>query len=94
MTVLYALFGIEYGHHAPKTIIRSTILGGSPKMPVIVNKRLLDAKEAADYLSISRAKLYEWMKKGKIRSLLIDTSRRFDVVDLDGVVDKLKEVVD
>ncbi len=63
-------------------------------MPVVVNKRLLDAKEAADYLSISRAKLYDWMKKGKVRSLLIDTSRRFDVVDLDSVVDRLKETVE
>ncbi|MBN1481463.1 AlpA family phage regulatory protein [candidate division KSB1 bacterium] len=34
-------------------------------MSIIVHKRLLDAKEAADYLSISRSKLYDWLAKAK-----------------------------
>ena len=59
-------------------------------MPVNSTKRLLDAKSAADYLSISRSKLYEWINRGKIRSLKIDSRRLFDVNDLDEFVEKLK----
>jgi excisionase family DNA binding protein len=60
-------------------------------MAVIVNKRLLDVKSAADYLSISRALLYQWATKGKIPSIKINSRRLFDVNDLDEFVDKLKE---
>lgn len=59
-------------------------------MPVLTNKRLLDVKEAAAYLSISRSKLYQWADKGRIRSVRIDARRLFDVEDLDELVDKLK----
>ena len=60
-------------------------------MAVIVHKRLLDAKEAADYLSISRSKLYDWLAKGKIPSVTIDSCRLFDVQKLDQFVDQLNE---
>jgi excisionase family DNA binding protein len=63
---------------------------GFNKMAVVINKRLLDAKNAAEYLSISRSKLYQWVKKGKIPSITIDTCRLFDVQDLDLFVDELK----
>ena len=59
-------------------------------MAVVTNKRLLDVKEAAAYLSISRSKLYQWADKGRIRSVRIDARRLFDVEDLDELVDKLK----
>ena len=59
-------------------------------MPVIVTKRLLDAKGAADYLSISRSKLYQWANRDRIRSVRIDTRRLFDVDDLDEFVESLK----
>ncbi|MBN2413387.1 helix-turn-helix domain-containing protein [candidate division KSB1 bacterium] len=59
-------------------------------MSVIVNKRLLDAKEASNYLSISRTKLYELLKKKEINSITIDTRRLFDVEDLDTFVNQLK----
>ena len=59
-------------------------------MAVVVKKRLLDAKEAADYLSISRSKLYQWIKKDRIPSLTIDSSRLFDVLDLDQFIEGLK----
>ena len=59
-------------------------------MPVVVNKRLLNAKSAADYLSISRALLYQWNSKGKIPSVRINSRRLFDVIDLDKFVDSLK----
>jgi excisionase family DNA binding protein len=57
---------------------------------VIVNKRLLNVKQAAEYIGISRAKLYQWMKKDKIISLRIDGRRLIDVNDLDEFVDSLK----
>lgn len=59
-------------------------------MPVILQKRLLDAKEAANYLSISRSKLYQWAGRDRIRSVRIDTRRLFDVNDLDEFIDSLK----
>ena len=60
-------------------------------MPVVVNKRLFNAKEAASYLSISRALLYQLASKARIRSVNINTRRLFDVNDLDDFIDKLKE---
>jgi excisionase family DNA binding protein len=62
-------------------------------MPVCLDKRLLDAKKAADYLSISRALLYQWNAKGKIPSVRINSRRLFDVLDLDQFVDSLKTSV-
>jgi excisionase family DNA binding protein len=62
-----------------------------PKMTVIVNKRLLNAKSAAEYLSIGKSLLYDLAAKGKIPSLKINSRRLFDVNDLDDYVDKLKE---
>ena len=58
---------------------------------IVVNKRLLDSNAAADYLSISRAKLYQWVDAGKVHSLKIDNKRLFDVLDLDEFVDNLKK---
>ena len=60
-------------------------------MPVVMTKRLLDAKEAANYLSISRSKLYQWAEKGRIPSVRIDARRLFDVDALDIFVESLKE---
>lgn len=60
-------------------------------MSIIMNKRLLDAKEAASYLGISRAKLYQWGEKNKIPSVRIDGRRLFDVLEMDEFVEKLKK---
>lgn len=54
-------------------------------------KRLLDAKSAAEYLSISRAKLYQWVDAGKIPSLRIDSRRLFDILELNEFVESLKK---
>ena len=59
-------------------------------MPVMLNKRLLDVKAAANYLSISRSKLYQWAERDRIRSVRIDTRRLFDVNDLDEFIESLK----
>jgi excisionase family DNA binding protein len=58
-------------------------------MPVVMTKRLLDAKAAAQYLSISRTKLYAWAQEGKIPSVRIDSKRLFDVLMLDKFVEEL-----
>lgn len=57
---------------------------------IVIHKRLLSAKEAAEYLSISRSKLYQWAEAGRILSIRIDNRRLFDVLDLDGFVEDLK----
>ena len=54
--------------------------------------RLLDVKTAARYLSISRAKLYQWIDTGKIKSYKIDSRRLLDIRDLDEFVENLKKV--
>jgi len=59
-------------------------------MAVVLQKRLLSVNEAAEYLSISRSKLYQWLKRGKIPSIMLDSCRLFDVLDLDSFVDQLK----
>lgn len=60
-------------------------------MTAILQKRLLHSNQAAEYLSISRSKLYQWLKNGKIPSMTVDSSRLFDIVDLDKFIDSLKE---
>ena len=59
-------------------------------MAVVVNKRLLNADEASAYLSIGKTMLYSWIKRGKIPIIKLDSCTRFDVVELDAVVEKLK----
>ena len=54
-------------------------------------KRLLDVKEAAVYLSISRSKLYQWVEANKINSIKIDRRRLFDIRDLDAFIENLKK---
>ena len=59
-------------------------------MSVVVQKRLLDSKEAAIYLSISRTMVYYLVRQNKLRSIRIGNKRLFAVEDLDLFVDKLK----
>ena len=55
------------------------------------NRRLLDVKSAADYLSLSRSKIYQLVEKGRLSSLKVDGRRLFDVVDLNEFVEELKK---
>jgi len=57
---------------------------------VATDKRLLNVKKASDFLSISRSKLYQWIKAGKIKSIKVEGRRLFDVQDLDQFVEELK----
>ena len=63
------------------------------KMPVYSTKRLLDVRTAAEYLSIGRSLLYEWIEKGKIPIVKINTRTLIDIYDLDKFVDDLKKEV-
>ena len=55
-------------------------------------KRLFSVKEAAEYLSISRSKLYEYIKSGKILSIQIDSRRLLDIIEMDKFIERLKEI--
>jgi excisionase family DNA binding protein len=52
--------------------------------------RLLNVISAAEYLSISRSKLYQWMKAGKIKFYHIDRRTVLDIRDLDEFIENLK----
>ncbi len=53
-------------------------------------KRLLTAKEAAEYISYSRSHIYILLKSKEIKSFKIGKRRLFDIHDLDLYVDGLK----
>jgi len=59
-------------------------------MAVIVQKRLLNADEASQYLSIGKTTLYSWVKRSKIAVIKLDSCTRFDVLELDAFVEELK----
>jgi excisionase family DNA binding protein len=64
-------------------------------VPVSIDRRFLDAKEAGRYLSVSRTTVYCWMNEGivnvgKLPSLKVNSKRLFDVNQLDEFVEKLK----
>jgi excisionase family DNA binding protein len=54
------------------------------------DKRLLDVKAAAEYLSISRATLYRLVEENKINSILLGNRRLFDIIELDQFIEELK----
>ncbi len=56
-----------------------------------LRKRLIDAKEAAHFLSISRSNLYQWIESGKIKSIKLGGRRLFDINDLDEFIEQLKD---
>lgn len=56
----------------------------------IVDKLLMNPKEAAEMLSISRSKLYELLAAGKLASVRIDGCRRIAVDVLRAYVDELR----
>jgi excisionase family DNA binding protein len=55
-----------------------------------MDKLLMNPKEAAEMLSISRSKLYELLAAGKLSSVRIDGCRRIAVDVLRTYVDQLR----
>ena len=55
-----------------------------------MDKLLMNPREAAEMLSISRSKLYELLADGKLSSVRIDGCRRIAVDVLRAYVDELR----
>jgi len=55
-----------------------------------MEKRLIKIQEAADMLGVSRAKFYQLISRGVIRSVKIDGSRRIPVMAIDEFVAQLE----
>ncbi len=53
-------------------------------------KTLFRVEEAAEYLSISRAKAYELIQRGELRSVKIDGSRRITLNQLEAYIHRLE----
>ena len=53
--------------------------------------KLLKIKQAAEYLCISERKLWELSKCGRIQTVRIDRSVRFDLDDLDAFIADAKK---
>jgi excisionase family DNA binding protein len=54
------------------------------------SKLLFRPEEAADALGVSRARVYELMGRGDIRSVKIGASRRVAAIDLEAYVTRLR----
>ncbi len=48
-----------------------------------MNKRLFTDREAADYLGVSRATIWNFMNDGKLASIKLGNHRRIEVNELD-----------
>ena len=57
-----------------------------------LSNRLVKCRQAAAYLGICERKLWELEKDGRIPSVRIDRSVRFDVGDLDAFIRRCKGV--
>ena len=57
---------------------------------MVEGKLLFRTEEAADRLGVSRARLYELMACGEVRSVKIGSSRRIPAVDLEAFVTRLR----
>jgi excisionase family DNA binding protein len=53
-------------------------------------KTVFRVEEAAEYLSISRAKAYELIQRGELRSVKIDGSRRITLNQLEEYIHRLE----
>lgn len=57
-----------------------------------VKSRLLTAKEAALYLRVHLATIYDWVAKGMIPSVKLGRKRMFDRIALDRWIDSQAEL--
>ncbi|MFC1739244.1 helix-turn-helix domain-containing protein [Planctomycetota bacterium] len=54
-------------------------------------KKLMNSKQAADYLCVCPRKLWDLSKAGRIRTVRIDRAVRYDIDDLDSFIEKQKK---
>ncbi len=55
-------------------------------MTININDRLLNVKEVATYLNVSKKAVYHWVKNGKIKYTKINGSIRFKPSDVEELV--------
>ena len=55
-----------------------------------IRKRLLTASEAAEYLGLAQWTIRQWASMGRIPKVKLGRSLRFDLADLDDVIEKGK----
>jgi excisionase family DNA binding protein len=55
-------------------------------------RRLLDVEQTAEYLGMSESAVYNLVSDHKLRPVRFDRRIRFDVRDLDGLIDQAKSV--
>jgi len=62
----------------------------------MMEKRLFNIKDAANYLSITTGTLYQWVHKRKIQVIKFGETKgsgiRFDIKDLDSFIDEHKKI--
>ena len=55
-----------------------------------LNHRLIKVKAAADYLAISERKLWDLSQNGIIPVVRLGRATRYDLIDLDKFIEKMK----
>ena len=55
-----------------------------------IGRRLVKVKVAADYLAISERKLWDLSQSGVIPVVRLGRATRYDLIDLDNFVEKMK----
>ena len=55
-------------------------------------RKLIKTDQAADYLCICPRKLLDLSKSGRIQTVRIDRSVRYDIADLDAFIEQQKNV--
>lgn len=58
-----------------------------------MNTQLIDAAELSKRLSIKKGTLYDWVRRGKIPFVRLETLVRFDLEDIDRWVQEKKKAV-
>jgi excisionase family DNA binding protein len=56
-----------------------------------VERPLLKAKEVCEIFQISKPTIYDWLKKGKLTSVKIQSRRFFHWKDVEGLIENNKE---
>ena len=55
-----------------------------------IGRRLVKVKAAADYLAISERKLWDLSQNGIIPVVRLGRATRYDLIDLDNFIEKMK----
>ena len=59
-----------------------------------LNHRLIKVKAAADYLAISERKLWDLSQNGIIPVVRLGRATRYDLIDLDNFIEKMKSGIE